>query len=154
MNTVESLKQLYVKMGGNLTDSYPEIASGIPVSDYVLIPDCISALNEVAGSGGGANVLTLYAQLDENEDLIAYKDEEMTQPFSTYEEAETAVKNAGAIKVYRRSKAGFGAPSWAVESYFNGVSVVTVRIFSKDTPNPTFLSVYLCKADVGEVNPN
>jgi hypothetical protein len=98
MNTVESLKQLYVKMGGNLTDSYPEIASGISVSDYVLIPDCISALNEVAGGGSGANVLTLYAGQKGRESWV-YKNPERTEEYASYEEAKNAVKNADVITI-------------------------------------------------------
>lgn len=52
---VDSLKTLYVKtLGGQLTDSYPDIAGGIPVGDYRLISDCILACAEKKPSGGGA----------------------------------------------------------------------------------------------------
>ena len=53
--TVEALKGLYVVLGGQLTDTYADIAGGIAVSDYVLIPDCIQAITQKAtgGSGGG-----------------------------------------------------------------------------------------------------
>lgn len=53
MNTVKSLQALYVKLGGNLTDTYSGIAGGIPVGDYSLIPDMIQACTQKAGSGGG-----------------------------------------------------------------------------------------------------
>lgn len=50
MTTVDALKSLYTALGGKSTDTYSTIAGGIAVSDYVLIPDCISAIAEVAGS--------------------------------------------------------------------------------------------------------
>lgn len=46
MNTIESLQALYVKLGGSLTDTYEDIAGGVPVSDYATIPDMISAITE------------------------------------------------------------------------------------------------------------
>lgn len=46
--TVEALKSLYVALGGQLTDTYNSIAGGIAVSDYVLIPDAIKAISQVA----------------------------------------------------------------------------------------------------------
>lgn len=48
--TVEALKTLYVAFGGKLTDYYSDIANGLAVSDYVLIPDCIKALAKIAPS--------------------------------------------------------------------------------------------------------
>lgn len=53
-STIQALQGLYVKMGGNLTDTYSTIADGIPVSDYVTIPDMIEACTQKAGSGGGS----------------------------------------------------------------------------------------------------
>ena len=48
MNTIQSLKELYVKLGGQLTDTYSGIAGGIPVSDYTVIPDMIEAVSRVS----------------------------------------------------------------------------------------------------------
>lgn len=46
-NTIVALQDLYVYgMLGNLTDTYDDIADGIPVSDYVLIPDMIKAISK------------------------------------------------------------------------------------------------------------
>ena len=57
MNTIQALQALYLKLGGNLTDTYAGIAGGIPVGDYVLIPDMIAACAQIAesdpGGGGG-----------------------------------------------------------------------------------------------------
>lgn len=44
MNTIEALKALYVSLGGALTDIYENIAGGIAVSNYVIIPDIIAAI--------------------------------------------------------------------------------------------------------------
>ena len=49
MNTVEALKELYKSFGGKLTDTYSNIADGIPVGNYSVIPDCFAALAEIAG---------------------------------------------------------------------------------------------------------
>lgn len=50
---LNSLKNLYVKLGGALTDTYAGIAGGKPVSDYFLTTDVIAACTEKAGGGGG-----------------------------------------------------------------------------------------------------
>lgn len=54
MNTVESLKALYVKNGGNLTDTYADIADGAAVGDYTTIPDMVSACAKL--NIGGASL--------------------------------------------------------------------------------------------------
>lgn len=53
MNTIESLQALYVKLGGDLTDTYEDIAGGVPVSDYAIIPDMIAAVAKKATPSGG-----------------------------------------------------------------------------------------------------
>ena len=45
----ESLKGLYVKLGGSLTDTYETIASGDTVGDMVTLPDLINAIGEIVG---------------------------------------------------------------------------------------------------------
>lgn len=45
--TVIALKNLYVAMGGELTDSYDDICNGAVVSNYVLIPDMINAIAQL-----------------------------------------------------------------------------------------------------------
>lgn len=50
--TVVALQALYVALGGSLTDTYSDIANGVPVSDYVIIPDMINAIAQVATSAG------------------------------------------------------------------------------------------------------
>lgn len=51
MTNVEALKQIYTSLGGMLTDTYPTIANGIPVSDYSLISDVVAAISFKTGSG-------------------------------------------------------------------------------------------------------
>lgn len=53
-NTIQSLQALYVVLDGELTDTYEDIANGIPVSDYTVIPDAIMAITKKATSGGGS----------------------------------------------------------------------------------------------------
>lgn len=49
--TVKSLQDLYVKLGGSLTDTYEGIAGGTPVGEMSLIPDLIEAVTEKAEIG-------------------------------------------------------------------------------------------------------
>lgn len=56
ISTVNSLKDLYVKLGGSLTDTYEGIANGVPVAEYNVIPDMIEAVTQKAGSGGDSVV--------------------------------------------------------------------------------------------------
>lgn len=51
--TVKALQDLYVKLGGQLTDTYAGIADGIKVGLYKRIPDIIEAVKEKASGGGG-----------------------------------------------------------------------------------------------------
>lgn len=51
--TVKALQDLYVKLGGQLTDTYANIADGIKVGLYKRIPDIIEAVKEKASGGGG-----------------------------------------------------------------------------------------------------
>lgn len=62
MNTIEALQGLYVALGGQLTDTYEDIADGVAVSNYVVIPDMISALSKKAPSGSGSSLPTVTAE--------------------------------------------------------------------------------------------
>ena len=48
MDNVAALKNLYVAMGGKLTDTYSTIAGGIAVSNYAFIADVINAIAQIA----------------------------------------------------------------------------------------------------------
>ena len=67
---VESLKALYVKLGGSLTDYYSDIAGGIPVAEYDLISDCILACAKKASSGGGGGSDLPEVTTDDNGDVL------------------------------------------------------------------------------------
>lgn len=54
MTNVEALQNLYVAFGGNLTDTYSDIANGIPVSQYSLSADVINACAKKSPSGGSS----------------------------------------------------------------------------------------------------
>ena len=45
---VSALKNLYVAMGGELTDTYSDIASGAAVSTLTIIPDCVNVVAKQA----------------------------------------------------------------------------------------------------------
>lgn len=47
-STVKALQNLYIALGGSLTDTYSDIADGAPVSNYTLIPDVINACAQIA----------------------------------------------------------------------------------------------------------
>lgn len=71
MNTVEALKELYKSFGGKLTDTYSNIADGIPVGNYSVIPDCFAALAEIAG---GSIELPVVTQADAGDVLTVGED--------------------------------------------------------------------------------
>lgn len=68
MTNVKSLLEMYVKMGGSLTDTYSDIAGGVPVGQYSTISDAVLACSKKysAGGGGGAErfVVTLTQEND------------------------------------------------------------------------------------------
>ena len=51
-NNMIALQNLYLAFGGSLTDTYEDIANGIPVSDYTIKPDIINAIAQKITSGG------------------------------------------------------------------------------------------------------
>lgn len=58
-SNVQALRALYVVLGGELTDTYEDIANGVPVSDYAVIPDVIMAISKKATSGSGSDLPTV-----------------------------------------------------------------------------------------------
>ena len=50
---IVALKALYVALGGALTDTYADIADGIPVSGMVLTSDLVTCLSRLTIGGGG-----------------------------------------------------------------------------------------------------
>ena len=72
-STVEALQSVYLSKGGTLTDTYPDIAGGVPVGDYVTIPDMISAfvaLDAATGrSGGGVVYVTIKGITTDNQTI-------------------------------------------------------------------------------------
>lgn len=46
-NTITALQNLYVAMGGVLTDTYENVADGASVANLVTIPDMINAIAEL-----------------------------------------------------------------------------------------------------------
>lgn len=70
-STVKALQSVYLSKGGALTDTYPDIADGAPVGDYVTIPDMISAfvaLDAATGrSGGGVVYVTVNGVTTDNQ---------------------------------------------------------------------------------------
>lgn len=64
MTNVKSLLALYVKMGGSLTDTYADIAGGIPVGQYSTISDAILACSKKYSSGGGGSYTLPTASAD------------------------------------------------------------------------------------------
>ena len=50
-NTVTALQNLYIAKGGNLPDTYPDIADGVLVENMTTIPDLINALAKLENKG-------------------------------------------------------------------------------------------------------
>lgn len=46
-STVEALQNLYVALGGELTDTYEDIADGATIANLTNIPDMINAIAEL-----------------------------------------------------------------------------------------------------------
>lgn len=46
-NTIQALQNLYVALGGKLTDTYEIIADGATVANLVTIPDMINAIAQL-----------------------------------------------------------------------------------------------------------
>lgn len=130
--TLQSLKNLYVKLGGSLTDYYSDIADGIPVSDYVTIPDATDALAKLEIGGGGSEggfVATFTTTLPVEDGTIT----NITCD-KTYEEVMEAVQGEGA---QFRLIDNLGRVTPSCGYYIDGENlVIVVNIFG--IPNNTF----------------
>jgi hypothetical protein len=72
--TIESLQALYVKNGGNLTDTYSDICGGAAVGNYTTIPDMVAACAKLnIGSGGGGAEKFVVTLTEKNDTWTADK---------------------------------------------------------------------------------
>lgn len=46
--TVDALKAVYMALGGDMADTYDDIASGATVGNYSVIPDVVNAIAKIA----------------------------------------------------------------------------------------------------------
>lgn len=46
--TVDALKAVYTALGGDMADTYDDIASGAAVGNYSVIPDVVNAIAKIA----------------------------------------------------------------------------------------------------------
>lgn len=46
--TVDALKAVYTALGGDMADTYDDIASGATVGNYSVIPDVVNAIAKIA----------------------------------------------------------------------------------------------------------
>lgn len=130
--TLQSLKNLYVKLGGTLADTYEDIASGIRVSDYTAIPDATDALGKLEIGGGGSEggfVATFTTTLPVEDGTIT----DITCD-KTYAEVMEAVEGEGASF---RLIDNLGRVTPSCGYYIDGENlVIVVNIFG--IPNNTF----------------
>lgn len=113
MNTVEALKELYKSFGGKLTDTYSNIADGIPVGNYSVIPDCFAALAEIAG---GSIELPVVTQADAGDVLTVGED-------GKWKNAEPAKELPSVTASDNGSVLGVVDGAWAKKQLIKKVSV-------------------------------
>lgn len=125
MTNVQSLKALYVKLGGSLSDTYPEINDGVKVGDYTTVADMIQAVTKVAGSGGGSALPDVTAA-DNGKNLSVVDGSWAASVPNVYQISGTAVYEGGALKsitlntTVNQLKAAFEASRVVIGS-FTGV---------------------------------
>lgn len=95
MNTVEALKELYKSFGGKLTDTYSNIADGIPVGNYSVIPDCFAALAEIAG---GSIELPEVTATD-NGSVLSVVDGAWAKSFNLYDDGTNLSVTGGSTEI-------------------------------------------------------
>lgn len=154
MNTVKSLQALYVKLGGNLTDTYSGIAGGIPVGDYSLIPDMIQACTQKAGSGGGggADELLVEFTLTEEDSSFTVATETSIADILAAVEADKIIRcKAVLISTSTSDEETFTVTSTSVGMLYNSLVMETgeastelvvfgLYIYGEGNPDPSQLS--------------
>ena len=153
--TVQALQDLYVKLGGNLTDTYDTIADGAAVGNYVTIPDMIEACTQIAGSGGGSS-LPAVTSADNGSVLTVVNGDwdkaGATSPievieFTVSESGISTVKTAGEIKALVDSGKYLVGVASPAENIIAQISVVMMNF---DNLSP----VMLASSYQGEENPS
>lgn len=87
MTNVKSLLEMYVKMGGSLTDTYSDIAGGVPVGQYSTISDAILACSKKYSSGGGGGAEKFVVTLTEENDTWT-ADKTVAEIIEAYEDGQ------------------------------------------------------------------
>ena len=88
-NNVEALKDVYKALGGELSDTYDDIADGESVGNYVLTSDVVQAVSKKAtAGGGGSDTFTAYCNAD-----FGNKTGELVTPWNDIVEAYENGKN-------------------------------------------------------------
>lgn len=93
---VQALKNLYVALGGELTDTYDNIANGVAVSDYAVIPDVINAIAQKVPSGGSGSALPAVTAED-NGKLLTVVEGTWNKAAATKELPAVTVDDAGKV---------------------------------------------------------
>ena len=73
MTNVKSLLEMYVKMGGSLTDTYSDIAGGVPVGQYSTISDAVLACSKKYSAGGGGGAEKFVVTITDNSGVTSNK---------------------------------------------------------------------------------
>ena len=120
MNTIQSLKELYVKLGGSLTDTYLGIAGGIPVSDYTVIPDMIEAISKVDKN----ECIFVTIRKSENDDQWKLIDGDFTS-------AKSALLNSTPVIVRAESVNAFGTSVYTSTNVTYDVAPDTVKALAE-----------------------
>lgn len=145
--TVEALQNLYVESGGSLTDTYDNIAGGVSVSDYSVIPDVIDAISALKESGATSELPAVSE--DDNGSILTVVD-------GAWDKAEASgglppVTGNDADKVLKVVRTGASTAEWQLGS------VITTTSFTGTTDtngvldlssNPQFASTFVLAANI------
>lgn len=89
--TVTALQNIYTELGGDLTDTYENIAGGIEVGNYTIIPDMLNAIAQI----GGSTVELPAVSSSDNGDVLEVVDGKWAKAEPTKELPTTEVADSG-----------------------------------------------------------
>ena len=95
MTKVEALKAVYTAMGGELTDTYENIADGLPVNSYVVVSNVIEAISEITSPPSKGETIKVITTTNEG-NTITFVDETQQSIYQAVSNGEIVIVKASA----------------------------------------------------------
>lgn len=143
MTNVKSLLEMYVKMGGSLTDTYADIAGGVPVGQYSTISDAVLACSKKYSAGGGGAEKFIVTLTQDNDTWTA--DKTIAEIIEAYEANQVVVAKYPVNSLYVE------LPISVADSIGGMSAAIFVGLDDREQGAPSIITVMCVNQGSGDV---